>query len=657
MGDDIRPARDPETGRHGRSRARRRAGASPAGPATALAARGGRCARRLARGMPATAGGRARPRAGPGARRRLTDAGAADVGVPGHRTRPPDGGQRCQHRDPARDGSVGGAVERARPAWPGAGLYCGARRLRRAGAALAERAAGGRDGCGRPARRCHRPPRPRLAGGVRRSARPRRRRPVPRPVTGLRDVGAGHRGDRHRRTWVDRTAQPDTAPAARRGDRRTGGGAARLHARHRGDVRAADAVRRPGQPARGACGRPGHPGRHRLCARRPRCARPRLGDGLGRRAPGGLAGTGRPDRRAAARGRADLAHRRPGSGHARGHHRGSDRRGVGREQVGAPCHPWPVPGVTLVVGDEEFLVARAVQRAVNAIVGDGDPAGVHDVAAVDLAAEELLELTSPSLFGEARIVVVRSAQDASKDLGAALASLAESGDDSIGLVVAHAGGSKGKALLESLKGAGARVVDVPRVRTQRDREQFVAEEVAAAGGSIDRDAAADLVASIGTDLRELATACTQLVADCGQRVHADNVAAYYRGRAESTGFAVADRAVEGDVAAALETLRWAFATGVDPVLISAALASNLRTLGLVASAGRGSPDALAGQLGLPAWKIRRAQGWLKRWRPEALADAVAAVAAADAGIKGEGADAAYAAERAVITVAGCATGR
>ena len=123
--------------------------------------------------------------------------------------------------------------------------------------------------------------------------------------------------------------------------------------------------------------------------------------------------------------------------------------------------------------------------------------------------------------------------------------------------------------------------------------------------------------------------------------------------AESTGFAVADRAVEGNAAAALETLRWAFATGTDPVLVSAALAANLRTIGIVASAGRGSPDSLAGPLGMPAWKIRRAQVWAKRWRPEALAKAVHAVAIADADIKGEGVDAAYAAEAAVIAVADC----
>lgn len=310
--------------------------------------------------------------------------------------------------------------------------------------------------------------------------------------------------------------------------------------------------------------------------------------------------------------------------------------------------------MTLVLGDEELLVARGVQRAVQAAVAvGGEQTEVHDVAAGELLPDDLAELASPSLFSEARVLVVRGAQDASKDLAAALEAIATDGEEQISLVVVHAGGAKGKAVADTIRGTGARVVEAPRVKSARDREDFVSSEVREAGGTIDRDAAADLVASIGTDLRELSTACAQLVADIGPHVAADDVAAYYRGRAESTGFAVADRAVEGDAAAALETLRWAYATGTDPVLVSAALAANLRTIGIVASAGRGSPDALAGPLGMPAWKIRRAQGWAKRWRPEALARAVQAVATADAGIKGEGADAAYAAEAAVIAVADC----
>ena len=310
--------------------------------------------------------------------------------------------------------------------------------------------------------------------------------------------------------------------------------------------------------------------------------------------------------------------------------------------------------VTLVVGDEEYLVGRAVRRAIDRIeVGAEQPPDVNDVAAADIDLDALAEMTSPSLFGDTPVLVVRAVQDASKEIGAALVELVATRDD-IAAVLVHAGGVKGKATLEALKATPAQVVEVPRIKTARDREQFVSDEVQSAGGNITRDAVADLVAAIGNDVRELATACIQLVADVGPRITAEDVGAYYRGRAESSGFTVADRAVEGDVGAALETLRWAMANGVDPVLVSSSLAANLRTIATVASAGRGSPDSLAGVLGMPAWKIRKAQGWVRHWRPEALVDAVRAVADADADIKGGADDSAYAAERAVITVAECA---
>jgi DNA polymerase III subunit delta len=117
---------------------------------------------------------------------------------------------------------------------------------------------------------------------------------------------------------------------------------------------------------------------------------------------------------------------------------------------------------------------------------------------------------------------------------------------------------------------------------------------------------------------------------------------------------VADLAVKGNVGAALETLRWAFATGLDPILVSSSLAANLRLIAAVGTAGPGSPDAVAAKLRMPAWKVRRAQGWLRRWRPEAVAEALSAVATADADLKGAADDAAYAVERAVMVVAAAA---
>ena len=132
------------------------------------------------------------------------------------------------------------------------------------------------------------------------------------------------------------------------------------------------------------------------------------------------------------------------------------------------------------------------------------------------------------------------------------------------------------------------------------------------------------------------------------------MARYYHGRAEATGFAVADKACEGNLPAALEQLRWALATGTSPVLVTSALAAGLRTLALVGSAGRGlSPSAQASDLGMPSWKIDKARQQLRGWTSEGLARAHAAVAEADVQVKGEGASAAYALERAITTIVSC----
>ncbi|HVU60815.1 MAG TPA: DNA polymerase III subunit delta [Mycobacteriales bacterium] len=310
-----------------------------------------------------------------------------------------------------------------------------------------------------------------------------------------------------------------------------------------------------------------------------------------------------------------------------------------------------MPSATVAVGEDGLLADRAVARAVAAV---GPGTSIHDTTGAELTPDLLAELASPSLFAEPRVVVVRGLQDLAKDVWDPLARTLEDDSVELTLVGHHLGGVKGKALLDLLEGVGAAIVRLPRISSVRDREQFVVDEVKAAGGRIDRDAAVELVAAIGNDLREIATACGQLVADVGPAIGLSDVATYYRGRAESSGFAVADRAVEGNAAAAIETLRWAYATGLDPILVSSSLAANLRLIAQVGAAGAGSPDAVAGRLGLPAWKVRRAQDWLRRWRPDALARAVRAVAAADADLKGAADDAAYAVERAVLAVAAAA---
>jgi DNA polymerase III subunit delta len=328
----------------------------------------------------------------------------------------------------------------------------------------------------------------------------------------------------------------------------------------------------------------------------------------------------------------------------------------------AADRPGPA-GVCLVVGEEELLVERSVSGLVaeaTAAVGappaqgSGGAADVRDVPAASLAPGELASLVSPSLFGGTRAVVVRGVQDAGKDVAAELERYAASPAPDTLVVLTHAGGAKGKALLTALTGSGATVIRCPRISRADERMEFVRAEFRGRGRKADQGGVRALIDAVGTDLSELAAACAQLAEDVPGTIDRAAVARYYRGRAEATGFSVADRAVEGRLGDALEQLRWALATGVAPVLINSALAQGVRALGKVGAVPRGrSSEALAGELGLPPWKIDRVRRQLNGWSPDGVARALQAVAEADAQVKGEGASAGYALERAVAAIVAC----
>lgn len=305
----------------------------------------------------------------------------------------------------------------------------------------------------------------------------------------------------------------------------------------------------------------------------------------------------------------------------------------------------------LVLGDEELLVSRAVGEVTAAARAADAEADVRELTAAELAAADLFDLLSPSLFGGRRVVVVRGAHEAKPEVLEALRGYVADPAEEVVLVVVHPGGARGKSLVDALRAAGAVLVECAKVTRPEERLAFVRAEVARAGGSITPEATAVLLDAVGNDLRELSTACSQLVADTGGRVDASAVARYHRGRAEVTGFAVADRAVVGDVPGALEALRWALAVGVAHVLVADALADGVRSIARVSAAGRGNPYSMAGALGMPPWKVKRAQSQSRGWSEPGLSQAMQVVADLNAGVKGIAADPAYALEAAIRDLA------
>ena len=309
----------------------------------------------------------------------------------------------------------------------------------------------------------------------------------------------------------------------------------------------------------------------------------------------------------------------------------------------APSAP---PPLHLVLGDEELLVERAVRDIVDAARAVDPEVEVRRLRAAEATPAELATVLSPSLFAEARVIVLEAAHEAGKDASAAVLDHAAAPGEGVTVAVLHAGGPRNKALADALRKAGAQVARCEKLRPD-ERADFVRAEVRRARGKITPDAVGVLLESVGTELRDLASAATQLVADTGGAIDADAVRRYYRGRAEASGFAVADKVVAGT--GWVRSRRCAGRCARRPAGAGRGCAGRRRAHpGEGRGAGRGDPNRLAGVLGMPPWKIRKAQSQVRGWHPDALVAATAAAAEVNADVKGAAPDVGYALERAVL---------
>lgn len=309
----------------------------------------------------------------------------------------------------------------------------------------------------------------------------------------------------------------------------------------------------------------------------------------------------------------------------------------------------PAP-VVLLLGPEEYLATRSFE-SVRYRLRQADPeAETVRLDAAQYEAGSLIVLGSPSLFGGTQIIEARGlAQMNDAFLQDVLKYISDPAPDVV-LVMHHAGGTRGKKLLDALKAANAVLVECQPLKKDAEKAEFVAAEFRSARRRIEPDAVRALVAAVGSNLAELAAACHQLISDSDGGVSVDMVEKYYGGRVEATGFKVADAALAGRGGQALATLRHALSTGADPVPLVAALAMKLRAVAKVYGV-RGSSAQLARELGMAPWQVDQARREAQRWSPEGLNHCIQVLAEADAQVKGEAKDPIYAVERAVAAIA------
>ena len=311
----------------------------------------------------------------------------------------------------------------------------------------------------------------------------------------------------------------------------------------------------------------------------------------------------------------------------------------------------PAP-VHLIVGPEEFLAERhrraIVQSTKEYLQTPELP--VEKFKANELDPGELIELLSPSLFADSRIIVITGVEDCGKDTLDMVTEAIDNPVEGMVLIIVHKGNGRNKRKAGEWRKKNVVAHEAEELNS-RGRSEFVHSEFKRLGARVTPDVVQFIQEVVGSDTRELASAISQLVADTDGQVDVEAVKRYYTGKAEVSGFEIADFAVTGNVAAAMGLTRRAIQLGESPVKISSALNRAVTGIAKVAGVGRINPRQEAAAYGMAPWQLERTVKFARNWSPAMVARGVQIVAHLDAGVKGQSSSEGYALEKAVLDIA------
>lgn len=297
-----------------------------------------------------------------------------------------------------------------------------------------------------------------------------------------------------------------------------------------------------------------------------------------------------------------------------------------------------LPVVTLVVGPEQLLAERAVDEVLSGARRVDPDTERRTIDCTEAGAAGIItEACSPTLFGSGSVVIVNKVESADEGALRAIEGFAAEPTDGVAIVLLHAGGARGKKIVDRLASIATNRVDCPEVKGRAVAE-FVAAEARRNKVRMSPEAQALLVGAVGSDVRALASACAQLASDIeGNQIDGDAVTRYFGGTVEVTGFQITDAVLNKASAQALRLLRLAEGTDgarLGPATVSA-LATGVRQIIALEAAPPGMSDRdLAVEARVPPWKVKILRGQARRWRTVDLAKAMLVLGGLDAAVKG-----------------------
>ena len=303
-----------------------------------------------------------------------------------------------------------------------------------------------------------------------------------------------------------------------------------------------------------------------------------------------------------------------------------------------------VEPVYLITG-EEFLVTEALERVRRETASD--PLSELSFEARTPGYELLNALTTSSLLGGLRLVVIYNAQDLLKEQVEVLTDYLDAPSPSSVLVLVATGRTK---LDAKVKKAGAVVaLDAPKGRRL---VSWIRKRAGEHSIKIDERAAWALIDSVGSELRDLDGALRQLATgiDDAKIATAAHVKKAFPRAADQRIYTFTDAVGDRRLPLAMTNLKRLLDQGEEPLVIVGALTTQLRRMLRARRHAENGARAVEDALGLPRWRAERLGKQARAYKESELMDAMGTLAATDLEIKGGDLGPGAALERAVVHI-------
>ena len=293
----------------------------------------------------------------------------------------------------------------------------------------------------------------------------------------------------------------------------------------------------------------------------------------------------------------------------------------------------------LIVGPDELKRKQAVARLRARVDGPFAMFNLEEiVASGDLEPVELLSsLNTLPMGGDRRVVVVEAADKLPKAVSEAVIDYLGSPNESCTLALVAASLAKSTRLYKAVAKVGPRSVIECAAKKGRDLPPYVQKLAASHGVSIGADAARELVARVGESTTMLDTQLATLAALLGGSgtITQEFVEANVARVAEVKPWEFLDRLSSRDAHRSLALYRLLDGSALGLLSL---VTGRLRELICARSlASRGTPAALAGELGKQEWQVRNHARWARAFSDGELERLLAECARVERSLK-SGAD-------------------